>query len=128
MRNVSLSLRIFCNIYDVTIFIELNMYKVAVIILLRCKMCVMKIILLYVVNEHSHDFNCVVVLQNGMKLMEDGPASGSEAIETTLDEGTEDGNMKVEFDIKVDETLDIKEENSEGITSPTIKAVPEVSV
>ena len=60
--------------------------------------------------------------------MEDGPVSRSESVETTLDEGTEDGNMKVEFDIKVDETLDIKEENSEGITSPTIKAAPEVSV
>jgi len=70
----------------------------------------------------------VVVLQNGMGLMEDGPASGCEAIETTLDEGTEEGSMKVECDIKVDETLDIKEESSEGITSPTLKAVPEVSV
>jgi len=64
----------------------------------------------------------VVVLQNGLGLMEDGPASGCEAIETTLDEGTEEGSMKVQ------DTLDIKEENSEGITSPTIKAVPEVSV
>ena len=60
--------------------------------------------------------------------MEGGPASGCEAIETTLDEGTEEGNMKVEFDIKVEETLDIKEENSEGVTSATIKTVPEVSV
>ena len=70
----------------------------------------------------------VVVLQNGMGLMKDGPASGSEGIETTLDEETEEGSMKVEFDIKVGETLDIKEENSEGVTSPTIKTVPEVSV
>ena len=60
--------------------------------------------------------------------MKDGPASGCEAIETTLDEGTEEGNMKVEFDIKVEETLDIKEENSERIASPTIKAVLKVSV
>jgi len=64
----------------------------------------------------------VVVLQNGLGVMEDGPASGCEAIETTLAEGTEEGSMKVQ------DTLDIKEENSEGITSPTIKAVPEVSV
>jgi len=83
---------------------------------------------MYVVNEQSHDFNCVVMLQNGVGLMKDGPASGCEAIETTLDEGTEEGSLKVEFDIKVEETLDVKEENSEGITSPTIKAVPEVSV
>ena len=70
----------------------------------------------------------VVVLQNGMGLMEDGPASGSEGIETTLDEETEEGNMKVECDIKVEETLDIKEENTERITSPTLKVVPEVRV
>jgi hypothetical protein len=38
-----------------------------------------------------------------------------------LDGATEEGNIKVE------DTLDIKEENSEGITSPTIKAEPEVS-
>jgi hypothetical protein len=38
-----------------------------------------------------------------------------------LDDGTEEGNIKVE------ETLDIKEENSEGI-SPTMEAEPEVSV
>ena len=82
----------------------------------------------YVVNEHSHDFNCVVVLQIVLGLMKEGPASGCEAIETTSDEGTEEGNMKVEFDIKVEETLDIKEENLERITSPTISAVPEVSV
>ena len=69
-----------------------------------------------------------MVLQIVMGLMKDGPASGCEAIDTTLDEGTEEGNMKVEFDIKVEDTLDIKEENSEGITSPTIKAVLEVSV
>ena len=60
--------------------------------------------------------------------MIDGPASGSEEIETTLDEGTEEGNMKAEFDIKVEATLDIKEENSERIASPTVKAVPEGSV
>ena len=88
----------------------------------------MKYILLYVVNEHSHDFKSVVVLQNVMGLMKDGPAPGSDAIETTLDEETEEGNMKVEFDIKVEETLDMKEDNSERITSPTVKAVPEVSI
>ena len=68
------------------------------------------------------------MLQNGMGLKKDGPDSECEAIETTLDEETEEGNMKVEFDTKVEETLDIKEENSEGITSPTLKALPEVSV
>jgi len=68
------------------------------------------------------------MLQNRVGLMKDGPASGCEAIGTTLVEGTEEGNMKIEFDIKVEEKLDIKEENSEGITSPKIKAVPEVSV
>ena len=42
---------------------------------------------------------------NGMGLMKDGPASEIEAIETTFDERTEEGSMKVEFDIKVEETL-----------------------
>jgi len=83
---------------------------------------------MYVVNEHSHDFNCVVVLQNGVGLIGDVPDSENEASETKLDEGTEEGNMKIEFDIKVEEMLDIKEEISKGITSPTIKAVPEVSL
>jgi hypothetical protein len=64
-----------------------------------------------------------------MGLIKDEPGSGSEACVTTLDGGTEEGNIKVEeSDIKVEETLDMKEENSEGITCPTIKAEPEVSV
>ena len=92
------------------------------------KVCNEVRLFMYVVNEHSHYFNSVVVLQNGMGLIRDVPDSENEASETKLDEGTEEGNMKVEFDIKVEETLDIKEENSERIASPTVKAVPEVSV
>jgi hypothetical protein len=57
-----------------------------------------------------------------MGLMKDEPDSGSEACVTTLDVGTEEGNIKLE------ETVDIKEENSEGIISPTMKAEPEVSI
>ena len=76
------------------------------------------------------------MLQNCMGLIKDEPDSGSEACETTLDDGTEEGNIKVEevdikveeADIKVEETLDIKEENSEGLTFATVKAEPEVSV
>jgi hypothetical protein len=64
----------------------------------------------------------VLVLQNCMGLIKDEPDSGSEACVTALDGGTEEGNIKVE------ETLDTKEENSEGITCPTIKSEPEVSV
>jgi hypothetical protein len=71
----------------------------------------------------------VLVLQSCMGLMKGEPDSGSEACVTALDDGIEEGNIKVEeFDIKVEETLDIKEENSEGITCPTVEAEPEVSV
>jgi hypothetical protein len=73
-------------------------------------------------NEHIHDFRSVVVLQNCMGLTEDEPDSGNEARVTTLDDGTEEGNMEFE------ETLDIKEENAEGISFPTIKAEPVVRV
>ena len=78
---------------------------------------------------HSHDFNSVVVLQNCMGLIKDEPDSGGEACVTALDVRTEEGKMEVqEFDIKAEETLDIKEEYSEGIACPTVKAEPEVSV
>jgi hypothetical protein len=73
-------------------------------------------------NEHSLDFKIVVLLQNCMGLIKDEPDSCSELCVTTLDDGTEEGNIKVE------ETLDIKEENSEGLPSPTVEAEPEVSV
>jgi hypothetical protein len=105
------------------------MYRVAVISWMQCKKVVMKCILLHVMNEHSRDFKSVVVLQNFMDLIKDEPDSGSEAHVTALEDGTVEGNIKVEeSDIKVEETLDIKEENSERITCPTIQAEPEVSV
>jgi hypothetical protein len=71
----------------------------------------------------------VLVFQNCLGLIKDEPDSGSEACVTTLDDGTEEINIKVEeSDVKVEETLDIKEENSEGLTFPTIKAETKVSV
>jgi hypothetical protein len=73
-------------------------------------------------NEHSHDFKSVVVLQNCMDLIKDERDSGSEACVTAVGDGTEGGNIKVE------ETLDIKEEKSEGLPSLTVEAEPEVSV
>jgi len=122
-------LRSSCVINDIDSCIAVHMYRVAVISLMQCKKVVMKCILLHVMNEHSHDFKCVLVLQNCMGLIKDEPDSGSEACVTTLDDGTEEGNMEVkEVYIKAEETLDIKEENLEGITCPTIKAEPEVSV
>jgi hypothetical protein len=94
------------------------MYKVAVIILMQCKK-VMKCILFNVMKEHSHDFKSVVVLQN----------SGSEACVTSMGDGTEEINIKVEVaDIKVEESVDIKEENPEVITFPPVRTEPEVSV
>ena len=89
----------------------------------------MKCILLHVMNEYSRDFKRVLVLQNCMGLIKDKPDSGSETCVTTLDDGTEEGNIKVEeVDIKDEETLDMKEENSEGTAFPSIKPEPEVSV
>jgi len=122
-------LRSSCVINDTDSCIAVRMYRVAVISLMQCKKVVMKCILLHVMNWHSHDFNSVLVLQNCMGLIKDEPDSGSEACVTALDVGTEEGKMEVhEFDIKAEETLDIKEEHSEGITCPTLKAEPEVSV
>jgi len=61
--------------------------------------------------------NCVCV-----GVVKDEPDSGSEACVTTLDNGSEEGNMEVE------ETLDIQEEKPEAIIFATIKPEPEVSV
>ena len=121
-------LRSSCVINDIDSCIAVRMCRAAVISLMQCKKVVMKCILLHVMNEHSRDFKHVVVLQNCMGLIKDEPDSGSEACVTTLDDGTEEGNIKVEVDIKDEETLDMKEENSEGTAFPSIKAEPEVSV
>jgi hypothetical protein len=74
-------------------------------------------------------------------LFKDKPDSGSEACVTALGNGTEEDNIKVEnaglkieeFDMKieeaeirVEESEDIKEENAEAITIPSIKPKPEV--
>jgi hypothetical protein len=115
---------------------EINMYKVAVISLMQCKKVLMKCDLFHEMKEHSHDFKIVVVLQNCMGLIKDGPDSGSEAYETNLEDGSEDGNItdedaniKIEeAEIKFEESEDIKEENSEVITISAIKPEPEVSV
>jgi len=110
----------------------------------------MKCVLFHVMKEHSHDFKSVVMLQMCMGLIKDEPDSGSESCVTTLDNGTEEGNRKVEdslikvkeceikfdesdreveaADIKVEELIDIKEENPEAIKFPPIKTEPEVSV
>jgi len=117
-------------------YIEINMYKVAVISLMRCKKVLMKCDLFHEMKEHSHDFKIVVVLQNCMGLIKDEPDSGSEAYETNLEDGSEEGNItdedaniKIEeTEIKVEESEDIKEENPEAITIPPIKPEPEVSV
>jgi hypothetical protein len=78
-----------------------------------------------------------------MGLIKDEPDSGSESCVTTLDDGTEEGNIEVEdadlkieeSDIKIEETeikfeesKDIKEENPEALTFPPMKSEPEVSV
>jgi hypothetical protein len=80
-------------------------------------------------NENSHDFTSVVVLQNFVGLIKDEPDSGSEACVTAVGEGTEESNVKFEeFNIKVEVTLDNKDDNLEELTSPTVEAEPEVSV
>jgi hypothetical protein len=73
-------------------------------------------------KEHGCDFKSVVMLQNCRGLIKDEPDSGSEASVTSLDDGTEDGKLKVE------ELVDVKEENPEMIKFPPIKTEPEVSV
>jgi hypothetical protein len=87
-------------------------------------------------KEHRNDFKSVVMLQICVGLIKDEPDSGSEACVTTLDSGTEEGDIKVEesdtevevADIKVEELVDIKEENPEAIKFPPIKTELEVSV
>jgi hypothetical protein len=79
-------------------------------------------------KEQDHGFKSVVMLQNCMGFIKDEPDSGSEACVTTLDDGNEEGNIKVEVsDIKLEESIDIKEENPEAIIPP-VKCEPEVSV
>ena len=88
------------------------------------------------------------MLQMCMGLIKIEPDSGIEACVTTLDNGTEEGIveesvMKVQeadiifeesetkvdlTDIKVEELVDIKEENPEAIKFPPIKTEPEVSL
>jgi hypothetical protein len=50
-----------------------------------------------------------------MGLVKDEPDSGSEACVATVNDGTEEG------DVKVEDTLDIKEKHSEELTFPKIK-------
>jgi hypothetical protein len=101
-------------------------------------------------KEHGHDFKSVVLLQSCMRLVKDEPDSGSEEWVTTFDDGTEDGNIKVEeadikvevsnievaesdiefeeADIKIEDAIDVKKENPEAILIPPITSEPEVSV
>jgi hypothetical protein len=126
------------------------MYKVAAISLMQCEKVLMKCVLFPILIEHSHDFKGFAMLQICMGLIKVEPDSGSEACVTTLDNGTEEGSVivgdsitkvheanilfeesdrEVEVaDIKVEELVDIKEENPEPIKFPPIKTEPEVSV
>jgi hypothetical protein len=124
-----------CVIIKFGSYIEKNIYKVAVISLMQCRKVLMKYDLFYEMKEHSHDFKIVVVLQNCTGLIKDEPDSGSEAYETTLEDGSEEGNItdedaniKIEeAEIKFEEFEDIKEENPEVVTIPPIKPELEVS-
>jgi hypothetical protein len=73
-------------------------------------------------KEHSHDFQSVMMLQNCMGLIKVERDSDTEECMTSLDNGTEEGNIKIE------ELVDVKEENPEAIKFPPIKTEPEVSV
>ena len=96
----------------------------------------MKCVLFHIMKEHSRDFKSVVLLQNCMGLIKGEPDSGSEACVTALDDGSEEFSLEVEeadindyeTKIKVEELVDIKEENPEAIIFPPIKTEPEVSV
>ena len=64
---------------------------------------------------------CVVVLQDGMDVVEGETRSNSETDSVTCDvEGT------VEVCIKVEEAIDISDEIPEAVTSPAIKTEQEV--
>jgi len=65
--------------------------------------------------------NVGCLIHESMGLIKDEPDSGSEACVTALDDGSEEGNIKVE------KAIDIKEKNPEVIFAP-IKTEPEVSV
>jgi hypothetical protein len=83
------------------------------------------------------------MLQNSMGLIKYEPDSGSEAYETNLEDGIEEGNItdedadlkmeesdiKVEeSEIKFEESENIREENPEAITIPPLMPEREVSV
>jgi hypothetical protein len=92
----------------------------------------MKYVLFHVSTEHSHDFKSVVMLQNCIGSIKDEAHSGSEADSqpcvAAVDSGTEEGDVTVEeADIKVEQSVNIQEENPEGIKFPPIKTEPEVS-
>jgi hypothetical protein len=88
---------------------------------------------------HSHDFKSVVLLQNCRGLMKVEPDSGSEACVTPLDDRSmevEQADIKgydteikdEESDIKIEDAIDIKEENPEAKTFPPVNTESEVSV
>jgi len=122
----------------------------------ECKKYSNEVRLFLVIKEHSHDFKSVVILQNSLGLVKDEPVYGSEACVTTLDNGSEefsieveeaevkveevdtrvdeseikveDSDIKVEANIRIEDAIDIKEENPGVETFATIKTEPEVSV
>ena len=53
-------------------------------------------------TEYSHNFKSVVMLQNCIRLNNDEPDSVSEACVTTLDGGSEEGNIENEEEIRSD--------------------------
>ena len=63
---------------------------------------------------------CMAVLQNSMCFVEGGTGSCSETCVTCDDDGTE------EVSIKVEDTIDIKDEMPEAISFPSIKTENEV--
>jgi len=76
---------------------------------------------------------CVVVLQNGMDVMEGETGSYSEMC-VPCDVGTDEVSIKVEdtidikeeVSIKVEEAIDIKDEIPEAVTSPPMRSEIEV--
>jgi hypothetical protein len=109
-------------IYDFESCSEMNIYTLAVTSLMQYKNVVMKCMFLLVIKEHSHYFKGVVMLQNCTGLMEDEPDCGIEGCVTCLDDGTEEGS------IKVDESVDVKEEDPLELKFPRINTEPEVSL
>jgi hypothetical protein len=77
---------------------------------------------LYVISKHSHDFRCMVFLQNRMAVLKSEPPSCAELCLRSSDDTNQVVGIKVEGNTDVEE-----EECGEPASSPLIMTEPAVS-